>query len=312
MKALVTGGAGFIGSHVTNQLINNNIETSILVSGFKSDNHPSIVSKKANIIKGNLLHYDSLLEATKDIDVVFHIGGIVSHYCEKYPELTIDTNIKGTWNLKKACVFNNVNRIIFASSSFVYGNPGIVESIKENHPTNPKDLLGVTKLSAEKILQSAHPHKIDYNILRLFNVYGENQYPDELYTSVISTWIEKALNKEPLEIHDDGTQELDFIYVEDVAKAFMTVLMNEKSKNETFNIGSGIPISMKSLAMLINNLTDNNENAFFYNESHPMFLKYIQSDINKIRLLGWYPKVSLIEGLRKSIKFYKEKGGITY
>jgi len=301
MKALVTGGAGFIGSHLVNQLILNNIETDVLVSGFRSDKHPSTINKNANIVNGNLLDYNSLLKVTKDVDVVFHLGSVMSHYCEKYPELTIDTNIKGTWNLKKSCVHNNVNRIIFTSSSFVYGDNEKIEPIHENYPTNPKDLLGVTKLSAEKILQSTHPYKIDYTILRLFNVYGENQYPDDLYTSVLSTWIKKALEKKSLEIHDDGTQELDFIYVEDVAKAFMTVLMNEKSKNEIFNVGSGISISMNNLAILVNMFTENVSKSL-YNKNHPMFLKCIRADISKIKSIGWIPTTKLEKGLDKMIE----------
>lgn len=299
MKTLVTGGAGFIGSYVVDKLINNNIETRVLVSGFRSNNHPSIINKKAIIIKGNVLDYDSLLLATKDVDVVFHIGGIVSHYCVKYPELAIDVNIKGTWNLKEACVANNVKRIIYASSSFVYGDINS-NPINEKDITNPKDLLGVTKLSGEKIIQSIHPHKIDYTILRLFNVYGGRQYSDEFYTSVLSTWIRKALNGESIEIHDTGTQSLDFTYVEDFADAFV-LSMNETAKNEIFNIGSGTSISMNELSKLVNKLT-NNKKEPYYNINHPMFLRNIKANIDKIEsVLGWKPKTGIEEGLVKTI-----------
>lgn len=303
--ALVSGGAGFVGSYVVDKLIDNNIETKVLVSGFRSSKHPSIVNEKATIIKGNLLDYNSLLLATKDVDIVFHIGGIVSHYCVKYPELTIDVNIKGTWNLKQSCVDNNVKRIIYASSSFVYGNINKT-LINETDSTNPKDLLGVTKLASEKILQSTHPHKIDYTILRLFNVYGGRQYPDEFYTSVLSTWIRKALKEEPLEIHDNGTQSLDFTYVEDFADAFI-LSMNENAKNMIFNVGSGESISMNSLAKLVNKLT-HNKKVPYYNTNHPMFLRSIQSDIKKIQfMLGWKPKTMIEDGLIKTINEIKER-----
>lgn len=299
-SALVTGGAGFIGSHVVDRLIDSGIETKVLVSGFRSRNHPPIVNKNASILSGDLRDCGSLVSATKDVDVVFHIGGIVSHYCVKYPELAIDVNIKGTWNLKEACVANNVKRIIYASSSFVYGD---IDSnpINEKDIITPKDLLGITKLSGEKILQSTHPHKIDYTILRLFNVYGGRQYPDELYTSVLSTWIRKALNGESLEIHDDGTQSLDFTYVEDFADAFV-LSMDEKAKNEIFNVGSGTSITMNELAKLVNKLTKN-ENQPHYNAGHPMFLKSIRADINKIHsILGWKPKTGIEDGLMKTIR----------
>lgn len=303
MKALVTGGAGFIGSHVVDRLIENNIETSVLVSGFRSLKHPSIVNEKATIIKGDLQGYDSLVDATKGVDVVFHLGGVFSHYVDEYPELAIDVNIKGTWKLKKACVVNGVKRIIYASSSFVYGDMNKIP-INENDPTNPKDLLGITKISSEKILQSTYPDKIEYAILRLFNTYGDNQYPDDLYTSVLSTWIKRALDGKSLVIHDDGTQSLDFTFVGDVADAFISA-MDDRAENQVFNVGSGTSTTMNELAKLVNEITGN-EASSFYNPGHPMFLKHVQADITKIKsMLGWSPKVGMEEGLQKTVEFFR-------
>jgi UDP-glucose 4-epimerase len=301
MKAIVIGGAGFIGSHIVDHLIENKVKTYVLVSGFRSNKHPSIINKSASIIKGDLRDYNSLVAATKDMDVIYHLGGVSSHYVEKYPDMAIDVNIKGTWKLKKACVINGVDRIIFASSSFVYGDP-TKTPVDEDSPTNPKDLLGITKLAGEKILQASYPYKIDYTIIRLFNVYGPRQYPDNLYTSVVSTWIRRALDGKPLEIHDDGTQSLDFIYVKDVADAFISAI-DERAKNEIFNIGSGTAISMNELASLVNNLTGNKLSPV-YNQDHPMFLKFVKADINKIKsILKWTPGVGIEEGLQNTIDF---------
>ncbi len=303
MKVLVTGGAGFVGSHVVDKLVEANIETSILVSGFRSQKHPSIINPEAHIIKGDLRNYNEIVDAMNGIDVVFHLGGVFSHYCEEFPELTMDVNIKGTWNLKKACYSNKVSRIIYASSSFIYGESQ-GSPIEEEHPTNPKSLLGITKLAGEKILQATYPYKIDYAILRLFNVYGPRQYPDEFYTSVITTWIKRALEGKQLEIHGDGTQALDFVYVTDVADTFVTVLDSE-IPGMILNVGSGKAIPMNGLALLINTLTKN-QSPPYYNPGHPAFLKYVQADIRKIgRRLGWQPKVSLVEGIQKTIDFMK-------
>lgn len=303
MKALVTGGAGFIGSHVVDRLIENNVETSVLVSGLRSLKHPSIVNENATIIKGDLQGYESLVDATENVDVVFHLGGVFSHYVYEYPELAMDVNIKGTWKLKKACVLNGVRRIIYASSSFVYGDTNKIP-INENDITNPKDLLGIIKISSEKILQSTYPDKIEYTILRLFNVYGNNQYSDELYTSVLSTWIMRALDGKSLVIHDDGTQSLDFTFVGDVADAFISA-MDERAKNQVFNVGSGTSTSMNELAELVNELTGNEAPSFF-NPCHPMFLKHVQADITKIKsVLGWSPRVGMEEGLKKTVNFFR-------
>lgn len=305
MKTLVTGGAGFIGSHIVDRLIDKGIETSVLVSGFRSDKHPSIINERARIVKGDLREYNTLLEATKGADVVFHLGGVFSHYCDFNPELAIDVNIKGMLNLKNACVANQVKRIIFASSSFVYGQPAS-NQVDEWSSLNPKDLLGITKLTGEKILQATHPNTISYTILRLFNVYGPRQYPDKYYTSVISTWIKLALQGKSLEIHDNGTQSLDFVFVEDVADAFIASL-NPFAENQIFNVASGQAISMNELAAMINLLCEN-KSPSIYNRHHLMFLKYVRADISMIRdVLRWTPKRCIEEGLKRTIEFFKDQ-----
>jgi len=305
LKALVTGGAGFIGSHVVDRLIEENIETYVLVSGTRSTDHQDIINKEANIVKGNLLDCPSLLRATHDVDYVFHLAGLLSHYCEKYPQYTILTNVTGTWNLKQACAKNKVKRIIFASSCFVYGNVEKLQGgISEGHPTNPKGLYGATKLAAEKVLQAVHPVHVPYTILRLFNVYGPRQYPDRYYTSVMSTWIMRALKKLPLEIHGDGTQQLDFVYVEDVADAFITSV-NVATENRVFNVGSGTATSMNTLAALINKYTLNPE-APYYNPSHAPYFRYMCADIDAIlSRTCWYPKTTLKDGIKQTIEFYR-------
>ncbi len=304
MKALVIGGAGFIGSHIVDSLIDDDVETSILVSGFRSSKHPSIINKDAHVIRGDLRDYDSLVRATRGIDLVYHLGGVFSHYVEKYPSLAIDVNIKGMWNLKKACISNKVNRIIFASSSFVYGD-STKTVLDEGSDLNPKDLLGVTKLAGEKILTSSYPNRINYTIMRLFNVYGPRQFPDDLYTSVISTWIKLGLNGKSLEIHDDGTQSLDFVYVKDVANAFISAMYMKSSVNQIFNVGSGSSISMNELAHLVNEFTGNKA-TIYYNKSHPMFLRHIQSDITKIRAaILWQPNVTIEDGLKNTVDFFR-------
>ena len=304
MKALVTGGFGFLGSHIVDLLVDNEVETYVLRSGFRSYKHPDLVNKNARVIQGNLLNPEVLNVATESIDVVFHCGSVLSHYAEAYPELAFDVNVKGTWNLKKACKQNKVKRIVFASTSFVYGDSEITP-INENAQLNPKGNFEVGKLSAEKILQATHPFQVPYTILRLFNMYGPRSYPDELYSQVITTYILTALKQESLEIHDDGTQELDFVYVKDVARAFCDCL-SEKAENKIFNVGSGKSTSINKLASTINMLT-NNLTPSHYNPNHPAYLKRVQADVRSIKeCIGWTPKYELKEGLKETISFFNE------
>ena len=241
--------------------------------------------------------------ATKNIDVVFHCAAILSHYTELFPEITFDVNVKGTWNLKKACKQNNVQRIIYASTSFVYGNPAKTP-VNEDAQLNPKGNFEVSKMAAEKILQATHPYQVPYTILRLFNIYGPRSYPDGVYSQAITTYILSALKGESLEIHDKGQQELDFIYVKDVAEAFIDCL-SEKAENKIFNVGSGKSIAINTLASTINALTNNLTHSH-YNPNHLAYFNKVQADIERIKeCVGWTPKISLEKGLKETIEFFK-------
>lgn len=306
MKILVTGGAGFLGSHIVDLLIEKGVETYVLRSGFRSKKHPDIVNKEAHIIEGDLLDYWNLVKATKTVDMVFHCGAVLSHYAENYPELAFDVNVKGTWLLKKACKQNLVQRIIFASTSFVYGDPTTIP-LSEDAPLNPKGNFEVGKLAAEKILQAVHPYQIPYTILRLFNIYGPRSYPtaDGLYTQATTTFILKALKGESIEVHMDGKQELDFVYVKDVAEAFWDCT-SESARNMIFNVGSGKSHQIITLANTINAIT-NNSAGIYYNTSHPAYFKAVRADIKRIKhAVGWEPRTDWKEGLKETVKFFKE------
>jgi UDP-glucose 4-epimerase len=303
MRALCVGGGGFLGSHITDLLISKGVETYVLKSGFRSNNHPNFINKDATIIEGNLLNLADLEAATKGIDYVYHFGAIASHYCDVYPELAFDVNIKGTWNLKQACVKNKVKRILYPSTSFVYGNTKTCP-IHENVPLEPKDGYGISKMAAEKILKADYPIKMSYTILRLFNVYGPRSYPDRLYSQAITTFILLALQGKSIEIHDEGIQELDFIYVKDVAEAFWQCLKPE-AENKIFNVGSGKTESINSLVNEINQLTGNKAKPH-HNSAHPAYFNKFQADIERIKeYVGWTPKIQLTEGLKETIEFFK-------
>lgn len=305
MRVLCTGGAGFIGSHVVDHLVKNNIETYVLVSGFRSGKHSNIMNKDAHIVKGNLLHYTDMKRATEGMDYVLHLAAVLSHYFVSDPNLTMTTNINGTWNLKRACWENGVERIVFASTSYVYGQPFCTNSVPECHPLRPKELFGVTKVAGEKILQCVYPEKVPYTILRLFNIYGPRQYPSEYYSSVMTAWMPKAIRKESLQIHDDGTQKLDYLFVQDAARAFVQTMVSDESENEVFNVGSGKATSMNSLARIINKIAGNTTHSH-YNREHPAYLQHVQADISKIReKAGWKPLIGLENGLKRTLEFFK-------
>ena len=281
-------------------------ETYVTTSNWRGKNE----NPKAHYLTADIRNYEDLTGIMDGVYVVFHLAGILSHWVNKDPERAIDVNIKGTWNVKRAAEKNGVERIIFASTSWVYGDPNY-NPVDENHPAQPKDLLGVSKLAAENILRAAyicpgttHPCEVEYVILRIFNVYGPNAYDDGLYTSVFTKWIPQALKKESLEIHDDGTQTLDFVYVEDVADAFISC-MNQKAANQTFNVGAQA-VNLNGLAYMINQLAENYVHPH-YNVSHKKYIKWIKANTSKIEtMLDWKPKTPFKEGLRKTVDYYRQ------
>lgn len=305
MNALVTGGAGFIGSHIVDKLVEKGSDVRVLKSGFRSNKHPNLVNKNATTIEGTLLDYYDMLKATRGVDMVFHCGAVLSHYADLYPELMFDVNIKGMWNLKRACQYNGVKRIIFASTSFVYGDPVNVP-VDEDDSLRPKGNFEVSKLAGEKILQATYPYLVPYTILRLFNVYGPRSYPDGVYSQATTTFILKALNKENIEVHDNGKQRLDFVYVKDVAQAFCDCV-SDQAENRIFNVGSGVAKSVIDLAKTVNEFTGNPIDNVHYNVAHPAYLHTVQANIESIRIaVGWTPKTPWVEGLKETIEFFKE------
>lgn len=290
---------------MVDRLIGMGHEVRVLVSGFRSQTHPNLVNSEAEVYAGDLRKYDTLYGVTRGVDFVYHLGGILSHYCELYPESTIDVNVKGTWNLREACLKNGVERLIFASSSYVYGEP-VENPVGEDAPLRPKELFGVSKLAAEKILQTVHPHKLPYTILRLFNVYGSRCYTDGVYTAVIPTFIEKALKGEALTVHGDGSQKLDYVYVGDVADAFVKCL-HENATDQVFNVGTGVATNVNELATLINDLASNGAGVV-YDGSHPPYLRRVQAGITKImEKLGWSPQTGLEKGLAETVEWHRKE-----
>ena len=290
MKIGITGGSGFIGTHVANAL-KSKYEVVIF------DRHkPNI--EGIEFIKGNIID-DSIQKAFEDCDVVIHLAAAVGvKITEEDPILTLNTNILGTKNVLEACKSNNVKKIILASSSEVYGEP-LKTPIEESDPAIPITTYGISKIAAEEYVKAyAVSFGLKYTILRFFNVYGPGQSKD----FVIPEFVSNTSKNNPILIHGSGSQIRSFCHISDISKGVS--LSIEKGDNEIINIGNANePITISELAKKIIDITNSKSNIQFvpFTDSNRRRQKEIINRIPSIKkaesMLSYKPEISLNDGI---------------
>lgn len=247
-KALVTGGAGFIGSHIASQLLERGIET-IVIDNFYMGKREYIPSG-ARVVEADILHAEKLNKEFAGVDVVFHNAARVSirhSVADFYDDANV--NIMGTVNVIQAAIKNKVKKMIYASSMAVYGDAQSLP-IDENHPLQPTSPYGISKLASEKYcLQMGRFFDFEAVALRYFNTYGTKQTLTP-YVGVITIFINRLLQRKPPIIFGDGKQIRDFISVEDIALANI-LAMEKNCGGEIFNIGTGKGTSVNEIAQLL-------------------------------------------------------------
>ncbi|WP_316507245.1 NAD-dependent epimerase/dehydratase family protein [Nitrosopumilus sp.] len=289
----MTGGAGFIGSHVVDLLLNNHTITIYdnLSNSSKSTINSSI-KKGVQFIKGDILDYEMLVKYSKGFDLVIHLAAktdvteSVIHQ-EKIEKI----NVNGTINVVRCCIENNVKKIIFSSSAAVYGDSKV--STTENTKTNPLSPYGISKLLAENKIKRMAENKIEYVILRLFNVYGKRQ--NKQHTDVISNFIENISKDKPFVIYGNGEQVRDFISIKDVVNAFHCAI--KINSNGIYNIATGKSISINELSKIFLDMSRKKINIK-YESAKKADIKYSKADITLAKKeLGFKPKINLKYGL---------------
>ena len=309
MKVLVTGGAGFIGSHVVEELIVKGYEVRVLdnLSTGRLENLKH-VEETVEVIIGDVRDYGKVLEAVNGADAVIHEAALASVTRSIEDPLTVNqVNVEGTLNLLKACVELGVKKLIYASSSSIYGDTPTLPKREDMKP-NPLSPYAVSKYAGEEFCRVFHKvYGLEAVALRYFNVYGPRQQYGP-YSGVITIFINRLLNGQPPIIFGDGEQTRDFTYVKDVAEATVKALEANQVGGEAINIASSSPISINNLASLLIELMGFKEVKPLYTEPRKGDVKYSYADIHKAEaLLGWKPRTSLTEGLIKTIDWFGEQ-----
>jgi len=302
---LVTGGAGFIGSHLVDELISEGFEVTVLdnLSTGRLDNiKHHLENKKFRFVEGDVRDGKVVEEALEGVDAVFHLAAITSvPYSVNHPRVTYQVNVNGTRNLLEACLRSSVERFIYLSTCAVYGEPEYLP-VDEKHPTNPISPYADSKLKAEQAcIEFQEANGLKTIVLRPFNIYGSRQRND-FYGGVIANFIERLREGKPPIIYGDGKQTRDFIYVGDAVKAFMTALNRNDAVGRTFNIATGIPTSINYLALLLIKLFQAEGIKPQHTSPRQGDIKHIYADIEAAKhSLGFKPRVSLKEGLTSLI-----------
>jgi dTDP-glucose 4,6-dehydratase len=307
-KVLVTGGAGFIGSHIVDRLLKEGFEVTVIdnLSTGRLENIAHHQDRKDfHFIKGDIRNASLIKKAIKNIDVVFHEAALVSvPRSIENPLLTNEVNVSGTLNLLEACRNANVAWFIYASSSAIYGETETLPK-HENLMPQPMSPYAVSKLTAENYVKIYHKiYGLNTICLRYFNVYGPRQIYSP-YSGVITIFINRLLRNEPPIIYGDGEQTRDFTYIQDVVEASMLALTRKKAIGEVFNIATGTPTTINQLATMLQQITNKTSLKPIHTNPRPGDIKHSYADITKAKkLLRYNPKTSLKNGLTQLVKWY--------
>jgi len=304
----VTGGAGFIGSHLVDRLLKDGFNITVLddLSTGKLDNLASHKDKENfHFIRGDIRDSDLVKRALKDVDAVFHAAALVSvSRSVEDPILTNEVNVTGTLNLLKACLDSNIKRFIFSSSTAIYGDTKTLP-ISEDIVPQPISPYAVSKLAAENYTQVFYEvYGLETVCLRYFNVYGPRQEYGP-YSGVITIFINRLKHGEPPIVYGDGEQTRDFVEVQDVVEANMLALRKRDAVGQIFNIATGLPTTVNRLAELLQEIVGRTELKPVHAKPRLGDIRYNHADIGKARkILGYEPKVSLKAGLTRLVEWW--------
>lgn len=304
---LVTGGAGFIGSHIVDSLVNIGANVTVLdnfSTGKKENLSHSI--KDVNLIEGDIRNLEVCKKVMKKIELVSHQAalGSVPRSLEN-PSASIEVNVIGSTNIFMAARDSEVERIVFASSSSVYGDSSKLPK-KEGEEGKPMSPYAFSKITVENLAKVfARCFNMKFIGLRYFNVYGTRQNPEGDYAAVIPRFFKAYLNNMQPVIFGSGNQTRDFTYVQDVVKANILALLAESDFcNSCYNISGGNPVSVNYLAAIIAQLCGKKDINPIYKEERPGDIPHSEGDLTKSKMIGYLPTMKIEDGLKITYEKY--------
>lgn len=311
-KILVTGGAGFIGSYVVEELLQRKPEKIFIIDNLirgSFDNMRSFIDDPlVEFIEGDIRNRDLLEKYIAGSDYVFHMAALRINSCAANPNQGFEVMLKATFDIAELCVKYDIKKVVYSSSASIYGLAQHFPTPESDNPYNNQTFYGGAKLWGEQLFRSyKFMYGLDYVALRYFNVYGVRMDTDGKYTEVMIRWLDCIRDGKPPLIFGDGSDTMDFVYVRDVAKANIAALVSDIS-DETFNVGNCEETSLKELLQTLLKVNNSSLKPEYReaNSVNPVSRRLADISAAKTKL-NFEPSISLEEGLSELSRWYFER-----
>ena len=304
MKILITGGSGFIGSHIVEHYQDIADEIRVL-DNLRTGYRRNLDGLKHVFIEGSVTDRDAVAKAVEGVDYVFHLAALVSvPESMAKPGECVDINVHGLLHVLEASAAAGVTKLVFASSAAIYGDNPAVPKLESMLP-EPKSPYAITKLDGEYYLDLFHRERgLETAAIRFFNVFGPRQDPKGAYAAAVPIFIEKALKGEDITVHGDGEQTRDFIYVKDIVGA-LSFAVETPGVTGVFNAGYGGQITINELAGKII-ASAGSASRILHGPERAGDVKHSRSSAGKLRGAGWQPEHSLDDALATTLEFFRK------
>ena len=309
-RVLVTGGAGFIGSHIIDILVQEGCSEIVAIDNMERGRPENLARAMAagqvRLIEADIRDRALMEELVSNSDLVFHMAALRITQCAENPRLAMEVMADATFDLLELCVKHKVEKVVAASSASVYGMAESFPTTESHHPYNNWTLYGAAKVFNEGLLRSFHHmYGLNYAAMRYFNVYGPRMDIHGVYTEVLIRWMERITAGQPPVIFGDGHQTMDFVYIEDVARANVLAAKADVT-DEVFNVASGTETSLRQLAEMLSRVMGGTSELEFQPARKVNPVQRRLADVEKARrLIGFEATVPLDEGLERLVDWWK-------
>ncbi len=311
-RVLITGGAGLVGSHIADLLLLEEVAEIIVLDNFTRGRLDNLAWAKEHgslvIVEGDIRDRQLLGEVMQGVDYVFHQAAIRITQCAEEPRLALEVLADGTFNVLEAAVNAKVKKVVAASSASIYGMAEDFPTTESHHPYNNRTLYGAAKVFNEGLLRSFYDmYGLDYVALRYFNVYGPRMDIYGVYTEVLIRWMDRIAAGQPPLIFGDGKQTMDFVYIEDIARANILAAKADVT-DEVFNVASGVESSLNDLAYSLAKVMGSDLKPEYGPERKVNPVQRRLADVSKAKnLIGFETEVSLEEGLKRLVSWWRSQ-----